>query len=227
MLGNSIKYAERVEESRQVEKIKKVLVDQASEFIPSYYAVLYYGKDFLGGLLEPEEYRKRWDREEVIKTHSFISRQIRKCFGDIPLFWFINRHDDYEDTESVCKKGSFHSDLYIGEIPDEAIEDPSTALLPLFYAEDQSGIPINMREVEIEALKQLLLELCIREARWIGKHPNSLKLQKVPIEEFEQTFDYGLKDIIKLDDFNQADDWEKVLFIKQLINHLALLFKYQ
>ena len=63
MLGNSIKYAERVEESRQVEKIKKVLVDQASEFIPSYYAVLYYGKDFLGGLLEPEEYRKRWDRE--------------------------------------------------------------------------------------------------------------------------------------------------------------------
>ena len=83
-----------------------------------------------------DRYRKRWDREEVIKTHSFISRQIRKCFGDIPLFWFINRHDNYEDAEGVCKKGSFHSDLYIGEIPDEAIEDPSTALLPLFYAED-------------------------------------------------------------------------------------------
>ena len=84
---------------------------QATEFLPSYYAVLYYGKSYSGGLLKPEEYRKRWDREEVIKTHSFISRQIRKCFGDIPLFWFINRHDDYEDAEGVCKKGSFHSDL--------------------------------------------------------------------------------------------------------------------
>ena len=206
MLGSSIKYAERVKESRKVEKIKKVLVDQASEFIPSYYAVLYYGKDFLGGLLEPEEYRKRWDREEVIKTHSFISRKIRKCFGDIPLFWFINRHDDYEDIEGNCKKGSFHSDLYIGEIPNEAITTPSDALLELLGKSDQSGIPINIKEVGMRALKLLLLELCIREAKWVGKHPNSLKLQKVPIEEFSQTFDYGLKDITKLDDFNQVVD---------------------
>ena len=214
MLGSSIKYAEKVKESRQVEKIKKVLVDQASEFIPSYYAVLYYGKDFLGSLLEPEEYRKRWDREEVIKTHSFISRKIRKCFGDIPLYWFINRHKDYEDPEGNCKKGSFHSDLYIGEIPDEVIEDPSPALLPLFYKEDQSGIPINMREVGIEALKQLLLEACIREAKWVGRHPNSVKLQSFPIEEFSQTFDYALEDITNLDDFNQIVDWKNSSFYK-------------
>ena len=38
------------------------------------------------------------------------------------------------------------------------------------------------------------------------KEPNSLKIKKVPIEEFEQTFDYGLKDITKLDDFNQVFD---------------------
>ena len=150
MLGSSIKYAEKVIESRQVEKIKKVLVDQASEFIPSYYAVLYYGKDFLGGLLEPEEYRKRWDREEVIKTHSFISRKIRKCFGDIPLYWFINRHKDYEDPEGNCKKGSFLSDFYLGEIPDKVIEDSPTALLSLFYKKDQSVITIYMREVGID-----------------------------------------------------------------------------
>jgi len=75
---------------------------------------------------------------------------------------------------------------HIGEIPDEAIEDPSTALLPLFYAEDQSGIPINMREVGIEALKQLLLEACIRDAKWARRHPNSLKLQSVPIKSFRK-----------------------------------------
>ena len=39
------------------------------------------------------------------------------------------------------------------------------------------------------------------------KHPSSLKLQKVSIEEFEQAFDYVLKDITKLDDFNQVFDW--------------------
>jgi len=53
---------------------------------------------------------------------------------------FLYSEDDNEDTEGNCKKGSFHSDLLIGEIPDEVIEDPSTALLPLFYKEDQSGI---------------------------------------------------------------------------------------
>ena len=46
----------------------------------------------------------------------------------------------------------------------------------------------------------------------VGKRPNSLKLQRVPIEEFSQTFDYGLKDITKLDDFNQVVDWENSSF---------------
>ena len=62
----------------------------------------------------------------------------------------------------------------------------------------QSGIPINTKEVGIDLFKRLLLEMCIREARWLGKHPNSLKLRKVPIEELEQTFDYELKDITNL-----------------------------
>tara|TARA_B100000579_G_C22396058_1_gene649564 strand:+ start:226 stop:429 length:204 start_codon:yes stop_codon:yes gene_type:complete len=52
----------------------------------------------------------------------------------------------------------------------------------------------------------------IREARWIGKPLNSLKLHKVPIDGLEQTFDYGLKDITKLDNFNQVFDWENSSF---------------
>ena len=64
----------------------------------------------------------------------------------------------------------------------------------------------------MRALKLLLLELCIREAKWVGKHPNSLKLQRVPIEEFSQTFDYGSKNITKLDDFNQVFDWQNSSF---------------
>ena len=50
------------------------------------------------------------------------------------------------------------------------------------------------------------------EAKWVGHHPNSLELQKVPVEEFSQTFDYGLKDITNLDDCNQVIDWENSSF---------------
>ena len=56
------------------------------------------------------------------------------------------------------------------------------------------------------------INLLKRTLRFIEKLPSSLKLQKVPIEEFEQTFDYGLKDITKLDDFNQVVYWENSSF---------------
>ena len=92
--------------------------------------------------------------------------------------------------------------------------------MELLGKSDQSGIPINIKEVGMRALKLLLLELCIREAKWVGKHTNSLKLQRVPIEEFSQTFDYGLKDITKLDDFNQVFDWENSFFYKTSTDNL-------
>ena len=44
------------------------------------------------------------------------------------------------------------------------------------------------------------------------KDPNSLKVQQFPIEEFEQTFDYELKDITKLNDLNQVVDWQNSSF---------------
>ena len=35
---------------------------------------------------------------------------------------------------------------------------------------------------------------------------------KVPIAEFDQTFNYGIKDICDLDDFNQIVDWKNSYF---------------
>ena len=45
----------------------------------------------------------------------------------------------------------------------------------------------------MNALKLLLSKLWIGEAKWKGKHRQLLKLQRFPIEEFSQTFDYGFK----------------------------------
>tara|TARA_B100000579_G_scaffold414782_1_gene408740 strand:- start:280 stop:468 length:189 start_codon:yes stop_codon:yes gene_type:complete len=46
-------------------------------------------------------------------------------------------------------------------------------------------------------------------------------LERVQIEEFSQTFDYELKDITKLDDFNQVVDWENSSF-QQESNYLSI-----
>ena len=183
---------------QHIDRIKELLWKQTEahpQGMPTYYAVLYYGKSVKGGLLDSETYNRRWRLSEVRKTHRFINNLIRKCFGsDVPIWWSIERHRDSVDDEGNTKKGSFHSNLYVGSISDDAIENPSPYLMPLFYKEDECGIPINMRNVDIDNLKLLLLNACIRQAKWVGQHPSSLFLSIIPPEEMEQTFYYGLKD---------------------------------
>ena len=42
-------------------------------------------------------------------------------------------------------------------------------------------------------------------------------LERFQIEEFSQNFDYGWKEITKLNSFNQALDWENRSFCKQVL----------
>ena len=46
MRRQDIYIVERAEESRQAEKIKKVIAAQAIESLPSYFAIIYYGKSY-------------------------------------------------------------------------------------------------------------------------------------------------------------------------------------
>jgi hypothetical protein len=208
------------EEQIKIDKIKDLLWKQTQNHplgMPYYYAVLYYCKSFTGDLLDTDDYRKRWDRGEVIKTHTFVSKNIRKCFGEnVPLWWTIERHKDVTDEDGTIKKGAFHSNLYIGSIADDAIENPSPSLMPLFYKEDECGIPINMRPADLEQLKILLLNACIRQSKWVGKHPNALNLSAVPADEMERTFHhYGLKTLnSNLDGLNYIIDWGNSSFYK-------------
>ena len=218
MTGTTLAYGLRQQELWKVGQVKSLLTQQTIDHplgMPAYYAVLNYTWGSYGKHLDPFDFRKRWDRTEVKKTHRFVTNRLRRCFGaDLPVWWFINRHQDQdeENEQGKQKKGSFHSDLYVGPIPDEAIEDPSPALMPLFYKEDECGIPINQRPVGMENLKLLLLNACIREAKWVGRHPDALKLQPVPPEEFEQTFDYGLKDLTNTEDLSFIIDWDNSSF---------------
>ena len=82
---------------------------------------------------------------------------------------------------------------------------------PIFNAK-QSGESINIDKIGIDSAKKLLLERCIRKAKWVGAHGNSLVLNKVPIEEFDQIFHYGMKDICDLDHLNQVVDLDNSSF---------------
>ena len=184
---------------------------------PRYYAVLNYGYSYKGCLdLDKEQLRQRWDINCIKKNTLFINGLIRKSFGsDIPIWWTIERHKDYQDECGNTKKGMFHSNLYIGEIDDCAIEEPSSALIPLFNAEDDVGIPINLRALDLEQLKVLLLGACIRQAKWVGNNPKSLFISDVPPDEMERTFMYGLKDFNSdLNQLNTIIDWSNSSFYK-------------
>ena len=54
--------------------------------------------------------------------------------------------------------------------------------------------------------------MCLREAKWVRAHRNSLVFNKFPIEVFDKTFHYGMKDICDLYDFNQVVDWDNSSF---------------
>ena len=230
----NLTYALKEEETKKAHKVQNLLIDQMMDHPmghPEYYGVCFYRKSFEGGDLTPEDHYKRWNINEVRKTHKFIARQIHKCFGkDIPLWFFINRHQGQQDISETSftfgsarseeeyiarpnKQGSFHTDLYVGEIPDEAIANPSPSLLEYFYKEDQSGIPIDSRQVGIDGKKLLLLEAVIRTSKWIGRHPKSLNLHQVPKQEMEEkVICYGLKDLTTLEDLDSIVDFDNSYF---------------
>ena len=78
----------------------------------------------------------------------------------------------------------YQFDLYIGHIEDKAIEQPSKFLSTLIFNTKQSGESINIDKIGIDSAKKLLLERCIRKAKWVGNHKNSLRVDPFPIEEF-------------------------------------------
>lgn len=202
------------DEMIKVDKIKNLMWHQVSNHplgLPRYYAVLFYGNGFDGDELKSDDYRKRWDLGEVKKTHRFIRKQIHKCFGEnIPLWFNIERHKSTTDNFGNTRLGAFHTNLYIGNIDDDAIINPSSYLMPLFYKEDTDlGIPIHMRSGGVEEKKLLLLDACIRQAKWIGRNPNSCKISDVPIDEMKATFMYSMKDINNsMDGFDTMIDWD-------------------
>ena len=64
----------------------------------------------------------------------------------------------------------------------------------LFFVSSIICAEIFFNDLDIDNLKLLLLNVCVRQAKWVGNHPSSVKLYMIPPEEMEQTYYYSLKD---------------------------------
>ena len=183
----------------KVDKIKSLMWEQTLNHPlgqPAYFITLYYGRAYDGDLLNKEQLSERYKLRRVKDTHRFIRSLIHKTFGsNIPMWFMVERHKGRMDEDGVYKEGYYHTHFFMGEIPDDAIDYPSPRLMPLFYAEDEIGIPINMRNVDRDGMKILLLDACIRQAKWVGKHRNSCLVLTPPPYEMEQTFKYPIKEM--------------------------------
>ena len=66
---------------------------------------------------------------------------------------------------------------------------------------------LNILRITDTPLIEHLLDECIRQAKWVGSHPDSLDIQSIGHNEFKRTFHYGLKQIDSEDDLNERIDW--------------------
>ena len=229
-LTDTNKYKEVVEEKKYLSNFKNFLCSRAYQFEPKYFVTIFYGRNSEGGFLAKGDYRKRWDLTEVRKTHRFIRSKIKQCFGNVPMVFVIERHKDRIHPVWGEMKGSFHTHLYLGDINKSIAEHYSMGvvdeglhelqleelslypeILRLLYQEDYFGCTINSGRRKDANLTELLLDACIRQAKWVGKYPDSLDIKEIRNDpwglEFKRTFHYGLKQIKEEDDLNTVVDW--------------------
>ena len=207
-LTDSDAYLKTVEETRHINTIKRLITSHALSWEPKYFVTCFYGRSTDGGYLTPDAYRKRFDREQVRNTLRFIRGHIHKCFGQVPMFWTIERHEDRHDPVWGDMKGAFHSHLYLGEIDELAIDHPTNYLKALYFKRDYFGATINSNRINGDNLKLLLLDACLRQSKWIGLYPSSLDIEIIKTDEELKTLHYGLKQVKGEDDLNNVIDWD-------------------
>ena len=214
-LTDSDAYLKTVEENSHINTMKRLITSRALSWKPKYFVTCFYGRSTDGGYLTPDAYRKRFDRGQVRNTHRFIRKHIQKCFGQVPMFWTIERHEDRHHPLWGDMKGAFHSHLYLGEIDELAIDHPTNYLKALYFKRDYFGATINSNRTNGDNLKLLLLDTCLRQSKWIGLYPSSLDIQIINTDTELKTLHYGLKQVKEEDDLNNVIDWDRSDLKKQ------------
>ena len=145
---------------------------------------------------------------------------LREHFGrNICLFFTMERHksklERIEEGRYIQygdeKKGKYHTNILIGPITDQQIEEPKSKLKRLWNTQGRLGIPISHHPYnDLTDLKIDLINSCLRLHPDVNRYGYSVVSQVLESpQDLWDTGHYSLKDITKKDlDFMEVLDDE-------------------
>ena len=203
------------------ELIKEVIIEKMDNLSHGqwFYSVIHYGDYGNDGLIRDWDDR-RWlyNLEHMRHVHHRHRNSLREHFGrQICLFFTMERHkSSYERIEEGLyvqygdeKKGKYHTNLIIGPITDQQIEEPKSKLKRLWDTPGRIGVPISSNYYDdVTDLKIDLINSCLRLHPDVNRYDPSVKTQVLEgIDDLDFVKHYSLKDVTRKDlDFMEVLD---------------------
>ncbi len=200
----------RLEKQREGELVKKLIVQNIQELSNDqwFYSVIHYGNYGNDGvLLDWEERKWMYNKEEVRRVHRYLRRLLREHFKvDCPYFTLERHQSSLERIEEGPhlqygdeKKGKYHTNLLIGPITDQQIDEPKSKLKRLWNTLGTLGVPISHHPYnDLTDLKKELINSCLRLHPDVNRYTHSVVTQVLRRpQDLLNTGHYSLKDITK------------------------------
>lgn len=185
-----------------------------------FYTVIHYGDyDNDGVLLDWEERKWLYNKQEIRRVHRFVKRLLKEHFKVESIYFTHERHKGNHERIEEGKylqhgderEGKYHSNVLISPISDELLENPHSKLSRLWDEPGRMGLPIHSLQYseDLIDLKIDLINACLRKCPWVNRYTPSLKTQVLETpEDLWRTSHYSLKDITRkgLDFMDVLDD---------------------
>ncbi len=213
----------RLEKQLEREVVKDLIVQNIQKVSGGewFYSVIHYGNYGNDGvLLDWEERKWMYNKEEVRRVHRYLRRLLREHFRVECLYFTMERHQSslerieegphlqYGDE----RKGKYHTNILISPISDNLLEEPHSKLSKLWNEPGRMGIPIHSLQYDEDLidLKIDLINSCLRKCPWVNRYGPSVKTQVLDSpDDLWNVGHYSLKDITQLGiDFMDVLDWD-------------------
>ena len=213
----------RLEKQLEREVVKDLIVQNIQKVSGGewFYSVIHYGNYGNDGvLLDWEERKWMYNKEEVRRVHRYLRRLLREHFRVECLYFTMERHQSslerieegphlqYGDE----RKGKYHTNILISPISDNLLEEPHSKLSKLWNEPGRMGIPIHSLQYDEDLidLKIDLINSCLRKCPWVNRFGPSVKTQVLDSpDDLWNVGHYSLKDITQLGiDFMDVLDWD-------------------
>ena len=192
----------RLEKQLEREVVKDLIVQNINEVSGGgwFYSVIHYGNYGNDGvLLDWEERRWMFNKEEVRRVHRYLRRLLREHFRVEYLYFTMERHQSslerIEEGPHIQygdeRKGKYHTNILISPISDDLIRKPHSKLSRLLNELHSRHYGEDLVDLKID-----LINSCLRKCPWVNRYIPSVKTQVLnSVHDLTRTGHYSLKDI--------------------------------